>query len=174
MSDEHKYAPPAYNNDPAAPVERDDVVATDTPVDADVFAARYAPKDVNPVAPATDNADVTGTTAPADAAAPDPQQVPQRPALFAWLRRFFGGPSARQRLANLNKAIQQYPEAPSNYLLRGEVYLEAGHYHEAIEDFYRALELAEAEYQGSAWGILSASVRDRAIDGLMIAARKQS
>lgn len=173
MSNEHDYAPPARSDeDPAAPVSEDAAAAItpDETVEAGVFAARYAPQDDE--AASRDASDAPPTwQVPEEPTARAPRQ---RHGLVEWINSFFSGPSAKQRLAHLNKAIDQYPDAPSNYLLRGELYLEARHYHDATEDFYKALELAADEYVDSSWGILSASVRDRAMDGLMTVARKQS
>lgn len=92
-----------------------------------------------------------------------------------WLAGLFGqdvNKVYRQRLANLNKAISLHPDSSANYLQRGELYLEVRQYGKAATDFRRAIELAEAEYELRAWGLLAQTVRDRALDGLAKAARK--
>lgn len=76
-----------------------------------------------------------------------------------------------QRLTELNRTIQEYPEAVSAYVLRGEIYLEAGFYDLALADFTRALTLAEQQYKTSDWGVVVQAMQDRARDGLN-AARK--
>lgn len=77
-----------------------------------------------------------------------------------------------QRLANLDAAVQQFPEAASNYLLRGEFLLEQGRYEAAAADFEQAIEQAQAEYEGRRWGVVAQSVRDRALEKLFVVQRK--
>lgn len=93
-----------------------------------------------------------------------------------WVRVRFLGQDVlaeyQQRLANLNQAIAQYPDAAANYLQRAEFYMQMHDYPAAAEDFQRALELAAADYEASAWGILAQSVRDRALAGLAKAAAR--
>ncbi len=76
-----------------------------------------------------------------------------------------------QRLNELNRTIQEYPEAVSAYVLRGEIYLEAGFYELAMADFTRALSLAEQQYKTSDWGVVVQAMQDRARDGLNAARR---
>ena len=47
-----------------------------------------------------------------------------------------------RRISRLSNAIELYPDSPTNYTLRGELFLETGDYELAAEDFRRALELA--------------------------------
>jgi|FLYN01.1.fsa_nt_gi tetratricopeptide (TPR) repeat protein len=76
-----------------------------------------------------------------------------------------------QRLRNLSLAIEKYPETPANYVLRGELYLDAGEYELAAADFRRALELASAQFEASDWGGIAQVMRDRAEAGLERARR---
>jgi tetratricopeptide (TPR) repeat protein len=81
----------------------------------------------------------------------------------------FGGRSqevTEQRLHSLSRAIEDAPETPANYVLRGELYLEVGEYELAEADFQRGLELAAAEFETSDWGIMAQAMRDRAEAGL--------
>jgi len=93
---------------------------------------------------------------------------------WAWLReRVF--PSARipaQRLETLNRAIEQDPAGAANYVMRGELWLQVGHYDEAAEDFDRALMLAAEQFEAADWGLMSQALRDQAEIGLDEAQRK--
>lgn len=71
-----------------------------------------------------------------------------------------------ERLMTLSSAIEQHPDEAGNYVMRGELYLELNDQMRAAEDFERALELAEAQLEGSDWGIIAQSVQDRALVGL--------
>lgn len=55
---------------------------------------------------------------------------PKTPAFISWLRRLFRRSDSadlnRRRLRELSLAIEFYPNAPANYVLRGELYLEMG------------------------------------------------
>jgi hypothetical protein len=84
--------------------------------------------------------------------------------LLRWL-----GISREQKvdqLTELNRAINTYPDAAVNYVLRGEVYAELGEYALAKADFEHGLMLAEAQFAGSDWGFLAQALRDRALVGL--------
>ena len=88
------------------------------------------------------------------------------------LRRFFL-PNAEerrenetQRLRDLTVAIERYPEAAVNYLLRGELHLELEQYELAKEDLEQALQLAEAQYLQDSWGLSAQAISDRARRGL--------
>lgn len=70
------------------------------------------------------------------------------------------------RLSALDHTITRYPEASAAYVLRGEIYLDAQFYGLAIEDFTRALALAEQQYKTSDWGVVAQAMRDRARVGL--------
>jgi tetratricopeptide (TPR) repeat protein len=72
----------------------------------------------------------------------------------------------RERLDTLDYSIERYPDTPSSYVLRGELYLEAGFYELAAKDFTIALELADQELKTSDWGVVAQAMRDRARSGL--------
>lgn len=71
-----------------------------------------------------------------------------------------------QRLRDLTVAIERYPEAAVNYLLRGELHLALAQYRLAQEDLEQALQLAEAQYQQDSWGLSAQVISDRARRGL--------
>ena len=54
----------------------------------------------------------------------------------------------------LSRAIQADPDAPVNYVLRGQEWLAMGEWARAQTDFLTARALAEDLLQGSAWGYL--------------------
>lgn len=84
-----------------------------------------------------------------------------------WVRwRFLGQDvvgELYERLNSLDNAIRQHPNAPSNYLLRGELLLKLRQVDDAKHDLQRAAELAQAEYETNAWGIMAQGVRDQAL-----------
>jgi hypothetical protein len=93
-------------------------------------------------------------------------------------RAVFGGgykpddPSFQRRANQLSEAIENAPEAPTNFVLRGELYMKAGLYELARDDFRAAAELADAQYERSDWGVLAQTTRDRALIGLTRAEKK--
>ena len=66
------------------------------------------------------------------------------------------------RLDALDYAIQQEPDAPVNYLLRGEIWLAAGEYESAWDDLTTARDLAKKALASSDWGYIYQSYIDRA------------
>ena len=96
------------------------------------------------------------------------------------LRRFFWkSPTEREaenlhRLNELTSNIALYPHALSNYVLRGELYLEQKDYESAIADFERALDLAQDVDDTAGWGIVEQALQDRAEVGLNRAKQKQA
>lgn len=66
------------------------------------------------------------------------------------------------RLYSLDTAVQRKPEAPVNYLLRGEYWLEVGDYQMAARDLTRARQLALQRLETSDWGYIFQSYIDRA------------
>jgi hypothetical protein len=76
------------------------------------------------------------------------------------------------RLSKLSEAIENAPEAVTNYVLRGELYLKAGLYELARNDFQTAAALANEQYERSDWGLLAQAMRDRALIGLTKAEKK--
>lgn len=90
-----------------------------------------------------------------------------------WLRAIFGShESPEARIAELSQMIEVYPEAPANYVLRGELRLKAGAYEPAADDFRRALELAARQVETSDWGFIAQAAQDRALSGLEKAERR--
>ena len=102
----------------------------------------------------------------------DQPAEPERVSFWHRVRRFFfqtAGEKAaeqRQRMADLNRAISDNPQAAANYLLRGELRLERGQYELARHDFMQAIELAEAQFENDQWGLVAQSVMDRARERL--------
>lgn len=94
--------------------------------------------------------------------------------VWAWLReRIFAPPHIPvQRLDALNQAIEADPEGAANYVVRGELWLQAGHYAEAAGDFDWALTLAARQFEEADWGLMSQALRDQAEIGLVEAQRK--
>ena len=70
------------------------------------------------------------------------------------------------RVDVLTAAIELHPEAPVNYVLRGEALVEARDYALAAEDFRKALELAETQAETANWGYIYRALADRAREGL--------
>ncbi|MBZ0292516.1 MAG: hypothetical protein K8L99_08095, partial [Anaerolineae bacterium] len=99
-----------------------------------------------------------------------PVAEPQpRPSLWARLR---SGHSDTQRLLELEQAIEEFPDAPANYVLRGEMYLVQGENALAVMDFEQGLALAAEQFAREDWGLISQVVRDRALKGLEKARRR--
>jgi tetratricopeptide (TPR) repeat protein len=71
-----------------------------------------------------------------------------------------------ERLAALDRAIAAAPDAPINYVLRGELRLKLGQRDEAATDFQKALGLAERAFAESDWGLVAQAISDRALVGL--------
>lgn len=65
-------------------------------------------------------------------------------------------------LDRLDYAIQQEPDAPVNYLLRGEYLMQAGEFERAWDDFETARYLAQEALASSDWGYIYQSYIDRA------------
>jgi tetratricopeptide (TPR) repeat protein len=99
------------------------------------------------------------------------EAAPQPSTFMDWLRGLFAGPVA-QRLDSLNEAIYQHPQSASNYVLRGEIWLDRGEYEMAAADFERALALAAEQFEKDDWGLVSQTLRDQAEHGLQRAMRK--
>src|SRR4051794_13294330 len=70
------------------------------------------------------------------------------------------------QLELLTFAIERNPDAPVNYLLRGETYFTDGNDELAAQDFAKALALAEAQIDSTDWGYIYESYIDRAREGL--------
>lgn len=78
---------------------------------------------------------------------------------------------AQRRITRLSQAIDFSPEAATNYVLRGELFLQIGAFAAAEADFLRALEIAAAQVEEQEWGILPQVLQDRAQEGLAQAQR---
>ena len=63
-------------------------------------------------------------------------------------------------------SIEFAPNSTTNYVLRGELFLERKEFHLARADFETALTLAEAFDAEEGWGVIEQVMRDRALDGL--------
>jgi hypothetical protein len=70
------------------------------------------------------------------------------------------------RVEVLTEAIERYPDAPVNYVLRGEMLLDGGDIALAADDFQKALELAEYYAESANWGYIYRALADRAQKGL--------
>jgi len=105
-------------------------------------------------------------------AEPDEKAKETVPGLWQRLRRFFlpspeeRREAERQRLLELSIAIERYPEAAVNYLLRGELHLQQKQWALAEEDLSEALRLADSQYSQERWGISAQAIADRARRGL--------
>ena len=73
---------------------------------------------------------------------------------------------AVSRVDLLTLAIELLPDAPVNYLLRGEALVDGGDYALAVEDFKKALELAEPQAETANWGYINRALADRARQAL--------
>jgi hypothetical protein len=102
-----------------------------------------------PVSVVPELVDTTGETAD--------DQVPD-------FRRRLTFPEAR--FVELTRAIDRHPDAPVNYVLRGELLVEAGETAAAAEDFASAILLAEKCAESADWGFLSIALMERARVGL--------
>jgi Tfp pilus assembly protein PilF len=67
-----------------------------------------------------------------------------------------------RRLQALDLAIERAPDAPVNYLLRGEYWLEVGEVDLARQDLQMARDLAKGQAEASDWGYIYQSYHDRA------------
>jgi tetratricopeptide (TPR) repeat protein len=70
------------------------------------------------------------------------------------------------RLFLLSRAIERMPDAPSNYVMRGELLLARGDLEGARYDFEKAVELAETRAESANWGYINRALVDRAREGL--------
>ncbi|GEM_PF-1168196 len=108
---------------------------------------------------------------------PDANDAPEM-GLGGRILAFLGlnpGGVERERLYNLNHAIQVAPDAAVNYVLRGEIYMDRGEYRLAADDFRQALELAESQFIHQAekqLGIINQAMQDRALAGYESALRR--
>lgn len=92
----------------------------------------------------------------------DPPRVGWLAALLGLKRR----ERLKWRTRQLGRAITEAPEAPVNYVLRGELWLRLGQREKAAHDFQKALLLAEPSFAASDWGLVAQALSDRALMGL--------
>lgn len=96
------------------------------------------------------------------------QEPEPQPSFWQMIRQLFLQTASerqaeqRERLVSLTRAIESFPDAPINYLLRGELHLELGQLEFAREDCQQALALAEIQAESDRWGITAQSILDRA------------
>lgn len=76
------------------------------------------------------------------------------------------GRSEQEWLISLNRSIILFPDAPANYVLRGEYYCSVRDYERAWHDFWRAYDLASEQVRRADWGIVAQVTQDRALYGL--------
>jgi tetratricopeptide (TPR) repeat protein len=86
--------------------------------------------------------------------------------ISVWTLLFNPKAVAQQRIDDLGRAIERSPDAPSNYVLRGELLLKLRRYADAEMDFRRALDLAAAQVESQDWGVVAQVAQDRALAGL--------
>jgi hypothetical protein len=78
-----------------------------------------------------------------------------------------GKPDSHEaRIEVLSLAIERYPEAAVNYVLRGEAWLAVGNRVNALDDFRAALALASDAVETARWGYVEQALADRAREGL--------
>jgi tetratricopeptide (TPR) repeat protein len=70
------------------------------------------------------------------------------------------------RMDELTSAIENHPDAPASYVLRGEIFLDGGDIDLAAQDFQKALELADPGAETANWGYVYRALADRAREGL--------
>lgn len=92
-----------------------------------------------------------------------------RTRLLSWVGLSTG---ADAQVADLSAAIAEEPDAPMNYVLRGEVLLQSGAVDAARSDFERALALAERMLRSERWGLITQVAQDRAVAGLIEVMRR--
>lgn len=88
--------------------------------------------------------------------------------LWSRIRGVLGwGVDRRQRrLEDLFAAVAANPDSFTNYVMRGEVYLQIGEYELAASDFEIACKLAANHLAVDNWGVIAQAMQDRALVGL--------
>lgn len=74
--------------------------------------------------------------------------------------------NVQEQFEALNESIQQNPQAPTAYVLRGELHLKQKQYALARVDFERAVALTDEQFEEAQWGIVAQAMRERAERGL--------
>jgi tetratricopeptide (TPR) repeat protein len=142
-------------------IERDPAVASPPPVPrSDTLDTGMASSAI-PVAADAD--------APAQAAAGRRRASRGWARLLAWVGLSADADAA---IADLSASIADEPDAPMNYVLRGEALLRSGALDAARSDFERALALAERALRGERWGLIAQAAQDRAAAGLIEVLRR--
>ena len=70
------------------------------------------------------------------------------------------------RVGELTSAIEQFPDSPANYVLRGEMFLDGGDKDLAVEDLETAIRLADEQAETANWGYVYRALADRARERL--------
>jgi tetratricopeptide (TPR) repeat protein len=161
MSDEVKPVPDAADEGLNADIEA--VSEVESPHDEAVAAVQGV----------IDNGDVETETehdlrAAEAIAAESVSSAPTKARLSLW-QRLFGNGKQQERtaqIAQLTHAIESAPDDPTNYVLRGEMYLRVRDYAAARNDFQRGLDLAAEQVRENRWGIIAQAMQDRAMMGL--------
>jgi hypothetical protein len=83
----------------------------------------------------------------------------RRASWFSWNREAQQG----RRLDDLNLGIELYPENASNFVLRGELFLEKKQFHLARADFEHAVQLLDEQIDSDDWGLVAQAMRDTAL-----------
>ncbi|MCA9892342.1 MAG: hypothetical protein KC615_05130 [Anaerolineae bacterium] len=97
----------------------------------------------------------------------DSGSTKRRPGLLARLAGWIGiSAPIEEKLQALNQSIQLEPEAPTAYVLRGEIFVKKKQYHLAKADFERAIVLTDEMIHSARWGVVAQAMRDRALEGL--------
>ncbi|MGJ3238589.1 MAG: hypothetical protein ACFE0Q_07785 [Anaerolineae bacterium] len=96
------------------------------------------------------------------------EQLPRSRGWWGVIRRLFVSDDTQQqqRMYALNQAIETYPDAAVNYVIRGELYLEKHRYDLARQDFETALDHLTQQTTDDRWGITTQALQDRACHGL--------
>ncbi|MFN8380099.1 MAG: hypothetical protein U0452_15660 [Anaerolineae bacterium] len=68
--------------------------------------------------------------------------------------------------SELDRMIDRYPEAASNFVLRGEILLKKGQAERAKADFLHAYEISAERVVDERFGFVAQMTQDRALDGL--------
>lgn len=87
----------------------------------------------------------------------------------SFLNRLFGiftGGRNEDWETELDRNIERYPEAASNFVLRGELLLKQGQAERAKADFLRAYEISAENVTDEQFGFVAQMTQDRALDGL--------
>jgi hypothetical protein len=70
------------------------------------------------------------------------------------------------RMGALTDAIENHPDSPASYVLRGEIFLDSGEINLAARDFRKALDLADPGAETANWSYVYRALADRAREGL--------